>query len=71
MESDPTGMLTVRQREGRFSVNKHLESLSAVLKGEVINKRKTTPREVENQAQHELGHLEKHHYLLPLSPMSH
>lgn len=40
------------RREGRFPVNKHVESLSAVLKGEVINKRKTTTREVENQAQH-------------------
>lgn len=52
MESSPIGTLTVGQREGRFSVNKHLESLTAVLKGEVINKRKTTIRQVENQAQH-------------------
>jgi hypothetical protein len=52
MESDPTGTLTVGQRERRFSVNKHLDSLTAVLKGEVKNRRKTAAtREVENQVQ--------------------
>lgn len=52
MESNLLGTLTVGQREGRFSVNKYLESLTAVLKGEVINQRKTTIRQVENQARH-------------------
>ena len=50
-ESNPIGTLTAGQRKGRFSVNKHLESLTAVLKGEVINKRKTIGQ-VEKQAQH-------------------
>lgn len=50
MESNLLGTLTVGQREGRFSVNKYLESLTTVLKGEVINQRKTTIRQVENQA---------------------
>lgn len=52
MESNPRETLTAGQREGRFSVNKHPESLTAVLKGEIINKRKATIGEVENQAQH-------------------
>lgn len=51
MDSCPIGTLTVRQKEERVSVSKHLASLTAVLKGEVINKRKTTIGEVENQAQ--------------------
>lgn len=50
MEPNPIGTPTVGQREGRFSVNKELESLTAVLKGEVINKRKTTIGRVENRA---------------------
>lgn len=49
MESHPIGTLTVGQRERRFSANKHPQSLTAVLTGEVINKRTTIIGEVENQ----------------------
>lgn len=52
MEFNPSGTLTLGQRKRRLSVNKHLEALTAVLKGEVINKRTTTTGEVENPAQH-------------------
>lgn len=52
LKSHPTRDLTVGQRERRFSVNKPLESLTAVLEGEAINKRKTTTiGKVKNQAQ--------------------
>ena len=49
MEFNPTGLLHQDKGKEGFSVKKHLESLTMVWRGEVINKKETTIGEVETK----------------------